>query len=335
MAANYNKLDDFLTLMPDSTATLLMKQFIGGLDRYHGIAEAVDVADAFASINDSSLRKSIIEETRNNLSHAEFSDNGHGKKIYGLLYTLFGSSDKINVALDSIYHVRDVFNLPYQDVADISGKVVEQVFFYGDKDSKLSFENFMDGFRDQVAWKIVQKEYWVEIRSLIGKSIWIFANLPLAGTNEKDSYYKAQRLLIQHLDSLGIKPSVVVHRGHSFYLKETINKFPSNAKVIMVGSCGGYQLLHAMLEKCKDAHIISTKEVGTKTVNDPILKLINESLRTGDDLNWMSLWKTLEGQFSVGSDKARFENYIPPHRNLGALFIKAFSSILGDQPSSN
>jgi hypothetical protein len=335
MASGYNKLNDFLAAMPDSTATSLVKQFVAGLDGMNGIVEAVDVADAFASMSDSLLREKVIEETKKNLLVSKRSGNKNGELVYQLLNTLFGSSDSLHLALDSTYHVRHIFDLPYLEVADISGKVVEQVFFYGDKDSKLSFDNFMDGFRDKAEWKVVEKEYWVEIRSLIGKSIWIFANLPLQGTNEDENYIKAQRQLNKHLDSMGIKPSIVVHRGHSYYLKQTINQFPSEAKLVMVGSCGGYNLLNAILEKYKQAHIISTKEVGTKTVNDPILKLINESIRNGKDIYWEDFWKKLEFQFSKSPDKLRFENYIPPHKNFGALFIKAYASIEGASTSSN
>jgi hypothetical protein len=101
---------------------------------------------------------------------------------------------------------------------------------------------------------------------------------------------------------------------------------PTSAKIIVLGSCGGFQNLNAVLDICPEAHIISSKEVGTKLVNDPILKLINESLRKGEGVDWISMWSKLEKQFSTGVVKERFGNYIPPHKNLGALFIKAFSN---------
>ncbi len=328
MAAAYNKLGDFLNNMPDSTAFSLIKKFVIGLDQGADIADAVDVADAFASVEGTKLKVQIIDEVISNLVQAEAAGNMKGIRIYGLLNTLFDSSKNINLVLDTVYQIPDVFNVNYNDVADIAGKVVEQVFFYGDQDSKVSYDNFMTGFRDKAEWKIIEKENWVEIRSLIGKSIWIFANLPFANPAESEKYIKAQHLLKDYLDSMKIFPTVVVHRGHSYYLKQTINQFPPNAKIILVGSCGGYQLLNAMLEKCMNAHIISTKEVGTKTVNDPILKSINEALRNGANINWINFWTNLGNQFSSGLDKLRFENYIPPHKNLGAIFIKAYSSIL-------
>ena len=119
---------------------------------------------------------------------------------------------------------------------------------------------------------------------------------------------------------------MVIHRGHSYHLKYTIGQLPSSAKIIVLGSCGGFQNLNSVLDICPEAHIISSKEVGTKLVNDPILKLITESLRKGEGVDWISIWAKLEKQFSAGVVKERFGNYIPPHKNLGALFIKAFSN---------
>jgi hypothetical protein len=56
------------------------------------------------------------------------------------------------------------------------------------------------------------------------------------------------------------------------------------------------------------------------------LKLINESLLFQDDIDWIKMWDMLGKQFEGSEAKERFENYIPPHRNLGALFIKAFNN---------
>jgi hypothetical protein len=305
------------------------------LEQGGDIADAVDVADAYASIGDSTLKSLIKNEVVSSLKESIELGNKQGERVYALLNSLFDSTENLQYQLEDTYHVKNVFNVAYSDVSDISGKVVEQVFFYGDEDGKKSFQNFITGFQDKVGWKIVKKEYWVEIRSLIGKSIWIFANLPLSTSDDSEKYIKAQYALKGHLDSLKISPTVVVHRGHSYFLNQTINQFPSDAKIVLVGSCGGYQLLNAMLDKCPNAHIISTKEVGTKTINDPILQSVNESLRKGLDINWVDFWNNLEIQFSSKVEKLRFENYIPPHKNLGAIFIKAYSSITADPVGMN
>jgi hypothetical protein len=109
---------------------------------------------------------------------------------------------------------------------------------------------------------------------------------------------------------------------------------PATAKIVILGSCGGYHNLDDVLTRCPDAHIISSKEVGTRTVNEPILRSINDDLRTGRSINWVSMWKGLAAQFPGGEARERFENYIPPHKNLGALFIKAYQKAM-DSPTAN
>ena len=225
MAAAFNKINDFLATMPDSTAFLLIKKFARGLEKADDIADAVDVADAYSSIVDSTLKLQVRNEVSTSLKELRDAGNIKGERIYSLLNVLVDSSNNLRNEMDSTYHLPSIFNVAYPDVADISGKVVEQVFFYGDKDSKESYNNFMAGFRDKAAWKITEKENWVEIRSLIGKSIWIFANRPLSTPTQSEQYIKAQHALKAHLDSLKISPAVLVHRGHSYFLKQTINQF--------------------------------------------------------------------------------------------------------------
>jgi hypothetical protein len=112
---------------------------------------------------------------------------------------------------------------------------------------------------------------------------------------------------------------LVLHFGQVMLL-------PSSSKIIVLGSCGSYQNLNAVLQICPDAQIVSSKEVGSRLVNEPVLKLINESLLFQEEIDWISIWNTLGKQFEGSEAKERFENYIPPHKNLGALFIKAFNN---------
>jgi hypothetical protein len=174
-------------------------------------------------------------------------------------------------------------------------------------------------------WKIYKNKEWIEIRSLKSKPILIYANLPLDNTDGSDPDAKAQANLLNYLTLNQINPTIVIHRGHSYHLKYTIKQLPASAKIIVLGSCGGYHNLDEVLKASPDAHIISSKEVGTRTVNDPILKHLNDDLRAGRNINWINTWSDLSEKFTSGEAKERFENYIPPYKNLGALFIKAYN----------
>ena len=102
---------------------------------------------------------------------------------------------------------------------------------------------------------------------------------------------------------------------------------PESAKIIMLGSCGGYNNLKQILDYAPDAQIISTKQIGARDVNKPIIEAINNNLRAGKNIDWRDMWGNLENLFiKMGRDKKDlFDDYIPPHKNLGALFIKAYS----------
>jgi hypothetical protein len=41
------------------------------------------------------------------------------------------------------------------------------------------------------------------------------------------------------------------------------------------------------------------------------------------------MWKELSRQFS-GASREKFDDYIPPYKNLGALFIKAYKIAMGN-----
>jgi hypothetical protein len=62
-------------------------------------------------------------------------------------------------------------------------------------------------------------------------------------------------------------------------------------------------------------------------VNNPFLKLIMEKLRAGSNIEWIPFWKELD---KMVTDKI-FEDYVPPHKNLGALFIKAYTKAMGSE----
>jgi len=57
MAAAYNTLDDFFKRMDKAVAEKLMQRFVDGLEKTATLEDAVDVADSYASISDSTIKK--------------------------------------------------------------------------------------------------------------------------------------------------------------------------------------------------------------------------------------------------------------------------------------
>ena len=324
MAAGYNELDTFLKTM-NGSSEILMRAFVARLESSPSLEDAVDVADSYGSIRNPTLQKSMLRYVTENEQRCRQNDNSRGQKIYNLLKMIFLSADTINkIDLSKEIGIPPVYTVDYNKLADDSGKIIEQVFFYGDKDGKESFASYMTSF-PKPDWKIIQNKQWVEIRSLKGKPILIFANLPLDNETDKDA--EAQAALGEYLDTNNLRPTIVIHRGHSYHLQYTIKQMPESAKIIMLGSCGGYNNLKQILDYAPGAHIISTKQIGAKDVNKPIIEAINNTLRAGKNIDWRQMWTDLGTLFTKeGKDKKDlFDDYIPPHKNLGALFIKAYT----------
>ena len=325
ICAAYNTLDNFLSRMGNPIAQNLMRNFVNGLETGSSLEDAVDVADSYASIYNNDIRKLILSQVQKNLTENKRDKNKRGTLIYNLLNTIFLSMDSTNkVDVSAELGIDPIYVMPKKSLQDTSGRVIMQQFSYGDKDAKTYFAAFMNRFRN-ANWKIINKPQWVEINSVKGKPITIYANLPLDETLELD--IQAQDSLISYLEENGLEPKIVIHRGHSYYLQETINRLPSSAKLVLLGSCGGYQKLNDILKICPDAHIISSKQVAAGVVNQSLIDAITERLRLGKDLNWSELWKTVQIRVGAGY-REKFDDYIPPYKNLGVIFITAYDKAL-------
>lgn len=333
MAAGYNTLNDFLERTGKGNDSTLMKAFVVGLERpkkTKDLEDAVDVADSYSSIMDKNpaMARYVLDEVRWCYQQSVKKQNKRGIVIYNLLQVLFESADTTNkIDLSAKLGIPPVYSVDYKSLADDSGRVIQQVFFYGDedKDGQNSYVNFLAMFKGKAEWRITENSTheWVTISSTKGKPVVIYANKPLYGEDDPDS--KAQKKLIDYLYDRGLKPTVVVHRGHSYHLQSTLNQLPISSHIVVLGSCGGYNNLNDVLTVSQDAHIISSKQVGTKTVNEPILQAINSSLVAGRNIDWISMWKDLGTRFrNDAGAKEKFDDYIPPYKNLGAILIKAY-----------
>jgi hypothetical protein len=331
MAANFNQLDTFLRTMPANNATTLMKAFVANLDEGENLEDAVDVADSYSSIRDSVLLQNILRNVSYNEQKSINQSNAKGKTIYGLLKTIFLSSADNSIDLTSEIGIPSIYSMDYNYLADDSGRVIQQVFFYGDEDGKTHFPQFVSSFSNK-EWKIRYEKEWVEIKSTTGKKLWIYANLPL--NNDRNLDDTAQIHLGRWLEKHDLHPAVIVHRGHSYWLPRTIDRMAGGAKIIVLGSCGGYQNLSQIINTCPDAHIISTKEIGKGDINRPILNYLNQAIASGKPLVWKDMWASLTKLFYSDGNRAMkesWDDYVPPYKNLGAIFIKAYNKKIEGQ----
>lgn len=329
LAAGFNTLNDFLATFPKKEdSRTLMTAFVNGLEKAEGLEDGVDVADSYVSISegDKDLAKFILNLTRENLEKNLSVNNQRGVVMYNLLHKLFLSADSTNnIDLSREFGIPPVYQVNYGALAVDSQRVVTQVFFYGDEDGRRNYSLFVPQFSGSSWKKIEDNKNWIAFASTRGKPIVIYANKPL--DEEKDEDEAAQEALIAYLGEKGLEPTIVVHRGHSYYAPYTIKHIRPSAKIVFLGSCGGYHLIHDVLTHAPDAHIISSKQIGKEVINRPFIDLLNEKLLGGNNIDWIPFW----AEFKRRAGKTEgFDDYIPPHKNLGAIFIKAYTNQMGE-----
>lgn len=330
MAAGYNKLSPFLTTMNETKKTELMKDFVANLElgSDDDLEDAVDVADAFGSITDTALMTFLRKEIKSNYERTYNANDSHSEKgiiVYGLLSTIFNSADNSAQLSGNLSVIPPITFVPYASLINAKKEVIVQAFFYGDEDGKTSFESFKTNFPAS-KWKSVVNKSWVTYTANGPNPVTVYANLPLEEPKDEE----AQNALLKYLGDNNIIPTVVIHRGHSYHLGGSLENLTPEVKIVMLGSCGGYHNLAQVLNKAPDANIISSKQVGSKSVNEPIIKAIFDQLLAGKDVDWLNTWSGLGKYFSTRSagEKDLFSDYVPPNRNLGAIFIKAYRKMM-------
>ncbi|MFZ9387993.1 MAG: hypothetical protein ACO25B_08935 [Chitinophagaceae bacterium] len=327
MAANYNTLADFMTNLPEENTRRLLQRLISGIedDTDTGLEYAMDAADAFTGFDAvPRVGELIRSELVANLGKSLASNNAYGIKLYGILLQVFDLITK-RIPGDEIWATlgnQDVLHVP--TLKNSKGQIDEIVLFYGDEDGRASFGNFIGQFKDRAKWEISENENWVQINSVSGTPIHVYANRPL--DEESGFDIRAQDSLFSYMKIQGIEPLFLVHRGHSYHLGKTLPRIKPSMKLTVLGSCGGYNNIMSVANISHAAQIIVTKKTGNKFVNDPILHEIHERLLNNRDLVWEEIWDSLRKRFVNNEFLLNlFNEYIPPGRNISLFVYKLFN----------
>jgi len=310
VAANYNTLQNFLSHMPLDTSGYYMRSFVRDLDKAPTLEDAVDVADAFSSITDTSIQNLLLTEIRKNKSIALY-------RLLDDLCTAVLEDNKTNNK--TLELLNNLGILGFESLKSSQQKVVIRQYFYGDKDGVQNFDRFINSF-NKTGWKTIKQKYWTEVSSTNGR-VSIYANAPLDEKEELD--LKAQDSLTAYLTAGQITPSIIVHRGHSYYANHTIAGIDSGAKLVLLGSCGGYQKLAAVLKRAPETQVIASKQIGRGVINAAFLTALSEVLEKGQDIVWRDIWKQMNAQLK-GIAKTSFQDYIPPYKNIGLMLLKTY-----------
>ncbi|ULQ56067.1 hypothetical protein KJS94_15570 [Flavihumibacter rivuli] len=328
ITSHYNVLTDYLNNMPEANRTDLLRRFISGIEANtdNGVEEAMDVADAFIGLSNDSAYSNVTKQLLiENLGRCQRENSYYGVRLYTILDQVFTVSNDPKALKDLFAKVGSYEYLPVSTLKDSNGVINQLVIFYGDEDGKTSWQNFLAMFRDTSQWQITKLPNWYEIRSRnAAQPIQIFANLPLDHSNNLDE--QAQLAMLNYINGLKATPAIIIHRGHSYHLPSTLNYLNPAIKLAFLGSCGGYKNILTVAYKSPSAQIVATKQIGSKLINDPMIRELNDLLYKGSDINWPELWLTMGQRFSkTPFTRDLFAEYVPPYRNLSLFVIRLYN----------
>jgi len=336
-AAVLNRLAMFLATLSSPVARWsLLTRCMSDLDRApDAAAQAVTAAEILSAPLDRASLRLIRDTLKSEYTRAELEYNQHARIIYGLLIAALAQRRAVELTDPALRAIADTYLRTLPDLTGIplaglfqQEANIQKYFFYNDDDGKLSFQSFMAHYQHDKAWQIEDHGSFVHLRSTVsGRTIEIYAN---KFTDDEQGSADIDDVLRQRK----VTPSVIVHRGHSTYVAQTLKQVPATAALVYLGNCGSYTLLEAVLKKAPKAHILTTKGIGTITINDPLLKALNDYLLRNKDMTWQSFWRQAE---STLGRNPRFMDYVPPDRNAGAVFLTAYRSLRGSyaQRASN
>lgn len=324
LCSNFGTIKDFLSKFSPQAKNELFIAYTSNLEKQQdNLSSIILIAESVSNINDNQLLTLLQNNIKNEYDRVTRDSNQIGISIYGVLSSIISGNAQTETSwykkVSKQFKITPVASLSSGALFRNGGRCVEQMYFYNDDDGRSSYINFINTYKNQNNWQVEDRNSYVRIYSDQGKQVEIFANKPEFeenGISAIDAYFKENNYV----------PTVIVHRGHSFHTESTLEKVPPSARLIFVGSCGGFYKLPIALENAPEAHIISTKQIGTKTVNDAMIYSLNENIRNGKDIVWNDFWGKMRDKLSSNQ---YFGDYIPPNKNLGAIFIRAYYKILG------
>lgn len=320
-SVSYNRFTDMFNTIKDSSKKQeLLRKYIEHIIEKQELEDAVALAEAMQKIQDPDILQQLEE-----MIIATYKDSSPEVQI---LLGLVGKSYAPKTENTWFHDLPEKYQLPNlqrvrsEELFDESGRNVQQYFFYNDPDGIGSFDNFISGYKKDPKWKIQDHGQYITITredQKSGKSIVLYANKAQsdeAGVGEVKKVIEALNPPVKSLN--------VVHRGHSYHADKTISRMTSTAKLAFLGSCGWYQNFWQVLEKSPYSHIIATKWIGTRHVNDPLFKIINDTIISWEDIVWSRVWEQIEPKVSWNKN---WKNYIRPDQNFGAMFIQKYNEL--------
>ncbi len=335
-AAAHHRLDAFLS-MDLGQGDLLARALRGVEGASRPLDDALELAEIVEAIPDGPrlLRMKTV-------AMEEYKRDQASRALYGLMVAAIARklpASQINadphfqqVAAQYQPFFKEPRVLDAASLFNSAGLCVQEELFYDDEDAAESFKSFQRIHSQDEAWHWEDCGWYVRVTAgtAFGRRIEIYANVPRSLRPEGGPWSSADRrhALTKLLGEKGLVPSVLVHRGHTWYVEQSLRYLAPSTRLVFLGSCRGFTSTYGIVAVANRAQIIATRGVGTHVINDPLLKAINDELLRGAKvLEWDSFWRAQKARLGA---RPEFADYIPPPRNAAAIMLAAYYDCLAD-----
>lgn len=323
LCANNNKLSRLFSYFSEEQKAKAIKSFVKNIGRVEGVFdEAVNVSETIANTSDPSIINLLQSNIKAEYIQCDSIQQPKCMVLYGILAGLI----KEKVVTDKQWFFDMSLRYPSGELTTLklntmvnNNILIERMYFYDDDDGRDSYTSFINTFRSKENWRVEEYYAYAKISSLSGTPIEIYANKPTFETSGDNA-------ISTLFSENAYQPTIIIHRGHSFHTERTLERIPSSTKLLFLGSCGGFYKAAMGLKNAPEAHVLATRQIGTKQINDPLIFSINETFRHGEDIQWPTFWNTMKMQLGSYS---LFYDYVPPHKNIETLFQNAYYKTLG------
>lgn len=273
------------------------------------ILNAMTMSEVLYGIRNHQTVKLILESRLDILEKKQEPADLMLQRMYsGLKGILEGNFEYSN---DSTYEVLTIKRLQKQNT------IVQAHFFYDDEDAITSFMNSAATY-DPAIWEKEETDDYIVFNSRSGNHMRVYMNKPMT----RMGCDSAQDEMLHAIEQGGYEITSFIHRGHSYYLFQSLKKITASGQFVFLGSCGGYNEVLKIFQLNPDMNIITTRNIGSILINDPLLQKINLDIVNNKDIVWSEVWQYFNARFQTKQTKDLFSSYIPPNKYIGIKFIR-------------
>ncbi len=316
--AGYGLVDDLVGHLKEETVAKQLGNAIARLSSSQLgddelIVQAMTMSDELYAIRNRASLKETLAKQIDDLKRPRVANRVANDILLQRLYTgLKGIlQDKTEYISGGTYNVLKVAPMKKNNI------IVQACFFYDDDDGTYSFNNSTATYAP-ANWDKKDLGNYILFTSKSGNNMRVYMNRP----NTKAGCDTAQDQMLRDMRADGYEPTTYIHRGHSYYLAQSLRKMTSSAQFVFFGSCGGYNEVLQMFRLNPDVQIIATRNIGSSQINDPMLQQINNDIVNNKDIVWNEEWKNFDAKFQSKTTKDLFSSYIAPNKYIGIMFIR-------------